>query len=238
MKTSRKLLICAACASELRGSRALYPSISECRPGSIFQTANGVDVLIYGVGMFQAGYHTAKALADGEYGLVLAAGIAGAYDSGTELGSAMMASSVAFADCATENPDGSMRPVVGSQFLPANGKPFADGAIPTPVSVEIAESLAISCAKINTVNHICTRKDHLDELLRIFPADIETMESAAVAYTCAMEGVRYAELRGISNHTVPKNEGKWMIAKAIERIGTILDSIISDNCKLLRKYLD
>ncbi len=238
MKTSRKLLICAACAQELKGSSILYPCISADAPGRIFSAADGVDILIYGVGMFQAGYHTARALAGGEYELVISAGIAGAYDTGTELGGAVMSSSVAFADCAMENPDGSMCPVVGSSFVSADSHPFADGAIPTPVSVEIAESLAISCAKINTVNRICTRKDHIDMLLRNFPADIETMESAAVAYTCAMEGIRYAELRGISNHTVPKNEGKWMIAKAIERIGTILDSIISDNCKLLRKFLD
>lgn len=238
MKTSRKLLICAAVSGELGASRTLSPHLGVAAAGAIIRISDSIDAMTYGVGMFQAGYHTAKAISGGAYGLVLAAGIAGAYSASAELGTAVMAGSAAFADCATENPDGGMCPVVGSGFVAANGHPFSNGAIHSMPSAEIAKSLNLPCVRANTVNRICTQPAYLNELLANFPAEIETMESAAVAYTCAMQGVNYAEIRGISNHTVQKSKGKWTISQAIEAIGTILDNLTTENFILLEKYLN
>jgi len=238
MKTSHKVLICASCAAELGGARSVNPQLDNIKNGEIRPLNGMADVLILGVGIFQSGYNIARALITGNYRLVIAAGIAGAYSSDIRLGDTYMVYSNAFADCATEDEDGGMEPVVGSRFLPKDTPPFSNGHILSPISRSLATKLGIGCVRANTVNRIRTSRQDIGEILRLYPAELETMESAAIAYTCAMEGVGYAEIRSVSNHTVPKREQKWNFAESTAKLGAIIDKILDGDCKILEEYLE
>ncbi len=237
MKTYHKVLLCASCASELRGSNSIKYQLDNIKPGEIRGINEVADLLILGVGIFQSEYRLARAIMDGGYGLVVSAGIAGAYNGSISLGDTFMVSSSAFADCATESTSGGMCPVVGSDFLGADDYPFRNGRIENPISRQLASSLGIGCAAANTVNRIRTSPAEIAEILRLHPADLETMESAALAYACAMEGIGYAEARSVSNHTVPKSQQKWAFAQATGNLGAVIDKILDNNCKLLKEYL-
>lgn len=238
MKTSHKLLISASCAAELMGSHCIKHQLDNIATGQIRAINPMADVLIHGVGMFQSQYQLMKALQRERYGLMVVAGIAGAYSTSIRLADTYMVCSNAFADCATENPDGTMAPVVGSRFLPGNTPPFTNGRIESRASQELGLMLGLKCARANTVSRISTRKESISEILRLHPAELETMESAALAYTCAMEGVEYAEIRSVSNHTLPKSEQKWMFAESTASLGKIIDKMLDNNCKMLEEYLE
>lgn len=239
MKTSQKLLLCAASGLELSGVEAIRTMRGSLVQGVPYGISDRMDVLITGVGIFQATYNVAKALGNPQkkYQMAIGAGIAGAYDTQCVTGTAYVGGEFAFADCATENPDGSMNPLVGSQFLDGDAYPFSHGLIKSPVAGQIASALGIECARVNTVSRIITDPKHIAMVTDRFPAELETMESAAIAYACAMEHVPYAEIRCVSNHTVPKSEGKWDIAGAVGNLGTLLERLLNDNCKLLSEYL-
>lgn len=238
MKTSQKLLLCAASQLELGGIDSFRENEQALTPGEPYSLSDRVDVVILGVGHFQSIYHITKALSTGRYNFVLCAGIAGAYNRAVDLGTVYVAESFQFADCTMEDKYGNKTSIVGSQFLDGDVYPFHKNKIVSPVARELAEMLDLETAGINTLNRTSSQSWQVSEMQEFYPADLETMESAGIAYACAMEHVPYAEIRSVSNHTIPKKEGKWDIPLAVREIGIVLDKILDDNCKLLSKFLE
>ena len=224
MSHTRKLLLCAACANEL--SKVGDGSLLRLKTGQTSSINSDTDVLITGVGMFQTIYHLTNALRDGDYDTVLAAGIAGDYNLDRALCQTFAATKSIFADCGYEGYDGVFLPITGSIFLDSNEYPFHDNYIYNNASEQLAAQFGLPTATVNTVCRTCTDNEHVTKILSQFPADLETMESAALGYVCAQQHIKYAEIRCTSNHVIPKNKGKWQLDGALTALGRSLDTIL------------
>ena len=222
MSHTRKLLLCAACANELKYVHD--GSISTLKTGFATPINSNIDVLITGVGIFQTAYHLTRALSGCEYELALTAGIAGDYDGDRTLCQLFSVQKTAFADCGFETGGGGFQPIAGSKFLDGNQPPFQSGYIIN----DMADTIALPMATVNTVSRTCTEPNHVNKLLKQFPADLETMESASFSYVCAMRHVPHAEIRCTSNHIVPKQQEKWLLDDALRTLGAYVDVILED----------
>jgi len=228
MSHSRQLLLCAACANEL--SKVGDGSLLHLKTGQPATIGSDIDVLITGMGLFQTIYNLNNALHDGDYGMVLTAGIAGDYDIGRPLCKMFAVTRSIFTDCGFEGYDGRFLPITGSIFLDANEYPFRDGYIYNEASERLAIKQGLDTATVNTVCRTCTEPGHVEKKLRQFPAQLETMESAAFSYVCAKRHTEYAEIRCTSNHVVPKTQEKWQLEGSLNTLGKTLDGILKEIC--------
>ncbi len=226
MSHTRQLLLCAACAKEL--SKLGDGSLIRLKTGQPATISGDIDVLITGVGIFQTTYHLTNALRDGNYDTVLAAGIAGDFDPDRPLCQTFAVNKSTFADCGFEGYYGKFQPITGSIFLDSNEYPFNDGYIYNNASDRLAMRMDLPTATANTVCRTCTDAEHVARMLQQFPAELETMESAALAYVCAKRHIEYAEIRCTSNHIVPKAKEKWQLQPALQALGKTLERILKE----------
>lgn len=232
MKELAKLLLCAASEGEIKHLEGLS---TKPQIGIVSRINNEADLLITGVGIFQTIFHLTRCLQYGRYGMVIAAGIAGEYHVERPLVSMYAVQQSVFTGFGTETDNGEYESLVGSRFLDGNMPPFCNGHIVHTASSKLAKALDIPTAKVNTVCSTNTERTYVNKLLKKFPADIETMESSAYGYVCAMMGIQLAEIRCTSNFVLPKSESKWLIAESTQALGNLLTQITAYNCKILRE---
>jgi futalosine hydrolase len=168
------------------------------------------EVLVGGVGRAAAAAATATAL-DG-VDLVLSAGIGGGF-APLVPGDVAVASAIVFADLGAETPDG---------FLPISSLGF--GTDRYEVDADLAADLAARCGgrlgTIVTVATVTGTAASAAALRTRFPdAVAEGMEGAGIAAAAVRRGVRFAEVRAISNAVGPRDRDSWQIPLALEALG-------------------
>ncbi len=219
MNRTKELLLCAATPNELAGIS--NGALSSLKTGVVVDVGK-YDVLITGVGIFQTVYNLTRALMECDYEMALSVGVAGDYDNERPLCQLYSVEKSVFADCGFETKDGGFQPVAGSKFLDGDRPPFQHGY----VTNNLAGMLGLQYATANTVSRTCTDPLHVKNLLRKFPADLETMESSAFTYVCARQNVPRAEIRCTSNHVVPKRQEEWRLKEAVEVLGAAVEKMI------------
>ena len=225
MEHCLKVLICASTEGEIKG---IKPSA-------------GVDTLVTGVGYFSTVYNLTKRLLLHEYCLVFAVGIAGDYRLDKPVPELNVVENARFADTGFEGEKGEFVPLVGSQFMPGNQFPFSNGVIHNTFAKHFAKHFDIKMCTANTVNRTRTDREYIDEMLTRFPAEIETMESAALHYVTQLQRVPMIEIRATSNHVAPKSAEKWKIAEAVDALNNflnyyIINKDINDLTRIICKF--
>lgn len=210
MKHCLKVLICASTEGEIAG---IKPS-------------DTVDTLVTGVGYFSTVYNLTKTLLLHEYCLVFAVGIAGDYRLDNAVPQMYVVENARFADTGFEGENGEFVPLVGSRFMPDNQFPFNNGVIHSNLAQHFAQHYGIDMCTANTVNRTRTDREYIEKMLKKFPAEIETMESAALHYVAQLQGVPMIEIRSTSNHVAPKSAEKWKIAEATDALNNFLNNNI------------
>jgi nucleoside phosphorylase len=210
MKTHKKLLIAAATEKELSGSVLL-------------KNAADTDVFITGTGPFLPVYTLTGLFSEKTYDLVLFFGICGVYDSESELGEIYAVEKTVFSDCGIEDTNGGFIPLARTAFFDSNAFKMTDGVFVNPLAEKSGKKKAVC----NTVCCCRTGKEYLAGMLKTFPADIETMESAAFALVCLNENQKFLEIRCSSNYVAPKSEKKWQVMPAIKKLGETIDYCLS-----------
>ena len=225
MKHCLKVLICAATEGEISGIKA----------------SNTVDTLVTGVGYFSTVYNLTKTLLLHEYCLVFAVGIAGDYRLDNPVPQMYVVENARFADTGFEGEKGEFVPLVGSTFMPDNQFPFSNGVIHSHLAQHFAQHFNLNMCNANTVNRTRTNREYIENMLKKFPAEIETMESAALHYVAQLQGVPIIEIRTTSNHVAPKSAEKWKIAEATDALNNflnknIINKDINDLTRIICQY--
>ena len=70
-----------------------------------------------------------------------------------------------------------------------------------------------------TVSRISGLQSEGEELARRWGAVAESMEGAAAAHVCALYGVPFLEIRGISNMVVDRERSSWKVEEAVAAAG-------------------
>jgi len=181
-----------------------------------------IDFLVTGIGGIFTSYALTKRLSDIKYDLVINAGIAGSFNSDLKIGEVVYVESEQFADLGIEDRN-EFFTIFEKGFEQKDAFPFTDAKLenPNPYKSDLKKVTGI------TVNTSHGNKQSIELFRNKFNADIETMEGAAVFYVCLQEGVKFMQIRAISNYVDERNVAKWDIPLAINNLNQKLLEIIN-----------
>ncbi|EXG79519.1 futalosine hydrolase [Cryptosporangium arvum] len=185
--------------------------------------AAGVTGLVGGVGPVAAAVSTAMALAANEYDLVVSAGLAGGFSGRAPIGSVVVASTVRWADLGAATDEG---------FLDLSGLGLAGGdALASTGGRWVTDTLGAAgvpalTGEILTLSTMTGTDRRGDELAAVHPSAVaEAMEGYGVAWAARAAGVRWAEVRAVSNVIGRRDRSAWDIPAAFEALRTAVTAL-------------
>jgi futalosine hydrolase len=165
------------------------------------------DLLITGVGMVATAVRCARLLAQDSFDLVLNVGLCGSFDPALTPGTVVHVVRDRIAELGAEDGDAFL--TMADLNLPAECE-FANMSPPNIAA--LAELQAVSGVTVNTA-HGNARS--IAALAERFSPQVESMEGAAFMSACLASGVRFAQVRAVSNMVTRRNRAAWRIADAV-----------------------
>jgi len=198
-----KTLIVAATRAELAGLISSFEL-----PEGDFVTGPGFDLLVTGVGMtataFALGRHLSPA-----YQLVVNLGIAGCYDRKVPLGTLLHVVSDQFSELGAENKN---------EFITIDELGFGKSIYDGQYYEKHPAIAALDPVTGITVNKVHGNNDSIAAIKTRLNPVTESMEGAAVFYSCNQLGIPCLQIRSISNYVEERNRGNWKIGLAINKL--------------------
>jgi len=198
-----KVLIVAATRAELSG---VYTSYN--LPEENFVETPHFDLLITGVGMTATAFALGKHLHSG-YSLVLNLGIAGCFDHTIPLGGLLNITADTFSELGAEDKD---------DFLPIETLGFGKSTYVPGQLIANNELNQLPPVKGITVNKVHGNKHSIAKIVRRLDPVTESMEGAAVFYSCHQACIPCLQVRSISNYVEERNRDSWKIGLAIKNL--------------------
>ncbi len=190
-----------------------------------FITSNTkADVLICGVGVPSTIYHLQKRILQVEYDLAIQAGIAGCFDNRIELAKTVMVKQDCFADLGFEEKE-NYTPIFNTDLAYKDDPPFENGWLVNNHPYLNDQGLQIVNAI--TINKVSDSGLQQQQFIKVFGADLESMEGAALHYVCLQEDIPFLQLRSISNYAGERDKTKWMMKEAIANLNIELSKLIT-----------
>lgn len=210
-----RILLVAATAAEIR------PTLDH-----LAGEKGEVETLLTGIGMVATTYQLTRHLAAStDYGLVLQAGICGAYDPGLALGEVVYVQRDRFLGQGAEDRDGRWLslPEIGFPAEPPFG---AEGWLDADLPPEML--VPYRAVSGGTADRSSGSTATIAQVLRHYPrVQVESMEGAALHYVCRQFRLPFLQLRAISNYVEPRDRTKWQIVPAIHSLNEALRGLIA-----------
>ena len=170
---------------------------------------------VLGIGLVSATFHLTK-IALSKPDLIIMIGIAGSYSNKLEMGDVVFVRSESIGDLGVENNHEWI------SFSQLNLEQFHydfDNPLKNTFGCKEAKGISVNtCAgNLTTIN----------QRIKLFNPDIETMEGAALHYVCLQTQIPFIQLRGISNKVEIRNRENWKIPLAIQNCHQTLNLILS-----------
>lgn len=181
-----------------------------------------IDILITGIGLTASTYSLTKQFALKKPGLVIQAGVAGCFDLSVQLGEVVMVKQETIADQSVVELQ-KLKTLFDLKLVPQDQYPYKKGRLINPHAILLKQS-KLKKVKGISVNQISTSKQMIQFYKETFNPVTESMEGAALHYTCLMENIPFIQLRSISNYIGERNKKKW----------NMQDSIINLNKELIK----
>ena len=185
-------------------------------------TAGAADVVVTGLGAVNTAHALAREILNRRPRLVIQTGVAGAYvPSGVAVGSVLLATEEMYGDVGVLTPSGWLpADVIGIPLVPASATHPAlfnhyplDPAL-VAAAARICGPLVARTGRFLTLAQ-CTGVRSLGDALHArFNALCESMEGAAAAQVCAMHGIPFLEVRGVSNLVEDRDRESWRLEDA------------------------
>lgn len=182
---------------------------------------SNTDVLITGVGAPACMYALTKRLQQKKYDIIIQAGIAGTFKNNCAPGETFLVKNDVFADLGIYERD-SFFTLFDKGFTQKDDSPYTNGWL----NNDIAESFSLATVNAITVNTITDKFEQTEIFIKKFNPDVESMEGAAFHFVCLQEGVRFLQLRSISNFVGERIKTNWKIKESIENLNQHLSSIV------------
>lgn len=173
-----------------------------------------IDFLVTGIGTTFTTFNLTQVLLQNKYQSVINVGIAGSLNRELAIGEVVNVVSEQFADLGIEKQDEFLT-LFESGFMEANEFPFENTTLKSTDCVGFGE---LKRVKGITTNKSHGRESSIAEIRSKFPAQIESMEGAAVFYVCACLGVPCCQVRAISNYVERRDSAQWNIPLALENL--------------------
>ncbi|MFC6592357.1 futalosine hydrolase [Deinococcus lacus] len=181
-----------------------------------------LDIVVSGVGPVAAALAAAQGIRERQPGLVVSAGIAGAFAGlGLAPGDLALSSHIIHADLGAESPQGWLSlPECGLSVLPPGvtgegGGHFAAWA----GAPDLAAQLGAAYGPMLTVSRVTGTAQSAAFWQTLYPEALtEGMEGAGVAQAAFLAGLPALELRGVSNWVGPRDRAAWRIGPALAQV--------------------
>jgi futalosine hydrolase len=220
-------------APEVPGVLVLAATALESK---LLQSA-GVSVVVTGIGAVNTAHALTQHLArHAAPSLVIQTGVAGAYvPADVPVGAVLLADTEIYGDLGVLTPQG-WRPMeeIGIPLMePTLSQPARFNYFPLDARlVERAEAAAGNLlertGKFLTVSQVTGVRAVGDVLYKRFGALCESMEGAAAAHVCAIHGVPFLEVRGVSNLVEDRDRSKWRLVEAANAAQTVVQKLLED----------
>ncbi len=207
------ILITAATKLELK---PFLPLTSNTRVGSVIplniNEFSEVDGLITGIGAAPTAANLGFALGQKKYNLVINIGIAGSYNPQITIGKVVLVNHDCFADYGVDN-RGKFETLFEMGLMNSNEFPFSNSNLNNVLgkgNYPLVKGITVSTASGS--------EEVIEKWSNLYNPDIETMEGAAVFYSCLMAKVPFLCVRSISNRVEPRDTSAWNIPLAVEKL--------------------
>jgi futalosine hydrolase len=220
--SEKKILIVAATSLEVQPMLVLA-GIVDPLPGKLVSLLQA-DLLITGPGIAATAVQTAVALVNRQYSYVLNAGVAGSFNPDLEPGNMCLVTRDRFADFGTESPEG----LIPGELFPytrLNQPPFRKGWLEPHIPATLSDFNLPHLTAI-TSDTVHTNPASIQRLNDLWNPDLESMEGAALFYTCMMMGVPCAQIRSVSNRVGPRGANTWHLETAVDTLNRFLQNRI------------
>ncbi|MHB1344170.1 MAG: futalosine hydrolase [Thermoleophilia bacterium] len=191
------------------------------------RSVNGA-LIVSGYGGVNAAHALTCLLQAARPKLVLQVGIAGAFaGSGLETGDLAVASSDSYADLGVVTPDGWLSAETFSEPLAvaSDGRELRNTFLLDPALADLAARVLraaawpaapprVTVGPFVTSDQVTGSRALADLLEERWHAVAESMEGAAAAHVCALYGVPFLQVRGISNRLVDRDRASWRVEDA------------------------
>ena len=199
-----KILVCAATAMEIT------PFLSGYNQSKY---AEDIDVLVTGIGLTATTYSLTKYFSLKHPDLVIQAGVGGCFDKHYSLGSVLAIKQETIADESVIELK-SLKTLFDLKLVPQNRFPYNKGWLINPDKA-LLKNTKLKTVRGISVNEITTSNQKVDFYRKSFNPVVESMEGAALHYTCLMENISFLQIRSISNYIGERNKKKWNMKESI-----------------------
>lgn len=200
--------ICICTATEIEVQRNVLDDLKNT-------SGHSVELLISGIGIASTTFQLSRLLSTRKIDLLINAGICGSFSDKFKIGDVVQIVEDVFADLGVDD-NGTFIPFP-SKFLKT------DRLVNKSVPFNNVPSV-----KGITVNTVTGSVQKAEQWIRLFNADVETNESAAVFYTCMQTNTPFICLRSVSNRVGPRNKDMWNIPFAIDNLWkTIFECVLN-----------
>lgn len=193
-------------------------------PGS--KQKNLPDILITGIGLTATTYHLTKQLQLKKYKLVVQAGVAGCFDKKLSLGSVVVVKKDAIADQSVIELK-QLKTLFDLKLVPADQFPYTKTWLVNPYN-EVLKKTSLKQVKGISVNEITTNRQKINFYEEHFNAITESMEGAALHYTCLMENIPFIQMRSMSNYIGERNKKNWNMKASIINLNEELIKLVQN----------
>jgi futalosine hydrolase len=184
------------------------------------------DVLITGIGLTATAYNLTRQLQFKKYDLVIQAGVAGCFNKNFSLGSVVVVGKDTIADQSVIELK-QLKTLFDLQLVPADQFPYTKTWLVNP-DAALLKKTRLRQVKGISVNEITTSKQKIAFYDKNFKAVTESMEGAALHYTCLMERVAFLQIRSMSNYIGERNKKNWNMTASIINLNTALIQLVQN----------
>lgn len=171
-----------------------------------------VEIVITGIGLVSATYNLTKAVSQKRPGMLIMAGIAGAFDPSIPMGAVRAIRHEMLGDMGVEEL-GRFNSLFAMQLLELDQFPYVNGRL--TANEEILSRTGLLIADGISVNEISTSIKRREYYSNELGAAVESMEGAALHFIGLMENIPFLQLRGISNTVGERDKSNWVMTEAI-----------------------
>jgi futalosine hydrolase len=208
------ILLIAATAKEIEPFFEYYRNTKKTQ---------NIDILITGIGLTAATYRLLKQLQLKRPDLVIQAGVAGCFDRKISLGTVVAVKKETIADQSVIELK-KLKTLFDLQLVPHDQFPFKKGWLEN--NNDALKKSKLKTVNAISVNEITTSKQRVRFYEESFNPAIESMEGAALHYTCLMEKVPFIQLRSISNYIAERDKTKWDMKRSILNLNEALKNLV------------
>jgi futalosine hydrolase len=180
----------------------------------------GIDFISSGVGMVATAARVSRALAIDQYDLALNLGVCGSFNPAFPAGTVVHIVSDCIAELGAE--DGDRVLTLDEMNVPGQSR-FENASAFS--SATLAALPRVSAITVNTVHG---NDQSIARTVARFHPDVESMEGAAFMYACQTNGIRFAQVRAVSNVVERRNRQAWKLEPAIENLTRTACAILDE----------